>query len=156
MRILFVSLLAATALLGQVQTTQVQPETDRTVTTTDGQRITGRVLNEGNTDLQLREANGRIRLLRKADGGRFKVVTSQTDWPTYNGDNGGNRYSKLTQINKNNVSKMTMQWMFPLGNVNQVENTPLVVDGVMYVSSANQVWALDAGSGRQIWTYRRN
>ena len=156
MRILFVSLLAATALLGQVQTTQVQPETDRTVTTTDGQRITGRVLNEGNTDLQLREANGRIRLLRKADGDRFRVVTSQTDWPTYNGSNGGNRYSTLTQINKNNVSKMTMQWMFPLGNVNQVENTPLVVDGVMYVSSANQVWALDAGSGRQIWTYRRN
>ncbi len=158
MRTLFVSLVAATALLGQdaLQRNQAQPETERTITTTDGQRISGRVVNEGSNDLQLREANGRIRLFRKLDGGRFRVVTSQTDWPTYNGSDGGNRYSTLTQINKNNVAKLSMQWMFPLGNVNQVENTPLVVDGVMYVSSANQVWALDAGTGRQVWTYRRN
>ena len=37
----------------------------------------------------------------------------------------------------------------------QIETTPLVVDGLMYVSSANEVWALDAGNGRQVWHYRR-
>jgi alcohol dehydrogenase (cytochrome c) len=162
MRTLFVSSVLAGAMAGAIwgqdaviPRNQAQPEVDRTFTTTDGQTVSGRVMNEGSIDIQLREASGRIRLLRKADNGRVRVVTSQTDWPTYNGDNGGNRYSTLTQINKNNASKLALQWMFPLGNVNQVENTPLVVDGVMYISSANQVWALDAGTGRQIWTYRR-
>lgn len=153
-----VSVLGAGLALGQdaLQRNQAQPEEQKTYTTTNGQTISGRVLNEGATDVQMRDAQGKIRLLRKENNGRVRVVTSQTDWPTYNGANGGNRYSTLTQINKGNVSKLAMQWMFPLGNVNQVENTPLVVDGVMYISSANQVWALDAGSGRQIWTYRRN
>src|SRR6185436_5170203 len=40
-------------------------------------------------------------------------------------------------------------------NVTYIENTPLVVGGIMYVSSANEVYALDAGSGRQIWRFRR-
>jgi alcohol dehydrogenase (cytochrome c) len=146
MRILFVTLLTASALLAQDA---------RTVTTTDGQTISGTLVNEGSTDLQLREAGGRIRLLRKVDGGRYRLVTSQTDWPTYNGQEGGNRYSTLTQINKNNVAKLAPAWIFPFGPVTQIENTPLVVEGVMYVSSANEVWALDAGTGRQVWHYRR-
>jgi alcohol dehydrogenase (cytochrome c) len=125
------------------------------VTTTDGQTIRGSVMNEGSTDLQLREASGKIRLLRKADNGKYRIVTSQSDWTTYNGVPGGNRYSTLTQISKNNVAKLGPKWVFSLGNVNLVENTPLVVEGVMYVSSANEVWALDAGTGRQIWHYRR-
>jgi alcohol dehydrogenase (cytochrome c) len=45
--------------------------------------------------------------------------------------------------------------MFPLANVSQVENTPVVVEGVMYVSSANECYALDAGSGRMIWHFQR-
>ena len=44
-------------------------------------------------------------MLRKA-GDRYRVVTSQTDWPSYNGDPSGNRYTKLTQINKSNVARM--------------------------------------------------
>jgi alcohol dehydrogenase (cytochrome c) len=149
MRILVLSALGA--LLAQAQ---VQP-VDRSVTTTDGQTISGAMVNEGATDLQLREANGKIRLLRKADNGRYRAVTSQTDWPSYNGVPGGNRYSTLTQINKNNVAKLAPKWTFPFGAVTQIENTPIVVEGVMYVSSANEVWALDAGSGRQIWHFRR-
>ncbi len=151
MRTLFVSItvsfLAAAFLLAQ--------EGERTITTTDGQTLRGVVMNEGSTDLQLREAGGKIRLLRKVDGGRYRMVTSQKDWPTYNGEPGGNRYSTLTQIDKNNVAKLAPAWIFPLGPVTQIENTPLVVEGVMYVSSANEVWALDAGSGRQVWHYRR-
>lgn len=142
-----VCLVAVAVLLAQ--------EGERTITTTDGQTIRGVLMNEGSTDMQLREVGGKIRLLRKADGGRYRVVTSQKDWPTYNGEPGGNRYSTLTQINKNNVAKLAPAWIFPLGPVTQIENTPLVVEGVMYVSSANEVWALDAGSGRQVWHYRR-
>ena len=142
----FVSLLTAAALLAQ---------DERTITTTDGQTIRGALVNEGSTDMQLREADGRIRLLRKVDGGRYRLVTSQRDWPTYNGEPGGNRYSTITQINKNNVAKLAPAWIFPFGAVTQIENTPLVVEGVMYVSSANEVWALDAGTGRQLWRYQR-
>jgi alcohol dehydrogenase (cytochrome c) len=157
MRTLFVFPLLLSALFAQdaLQLNQTQSADDRTVTTTDGQTIRGVLVNEGSIDMQLRQADGRIRLLRKVDGGRYRLVTSQTDWPTYNGQPGGNRYSTLTQINKNNVAKLAPAWMFPIGNVTQVETTPLVVDGIMYLSSANEVWALDAGSGRQVWHYRR-
>ena len=157
MRTLFVSFLFMGVLSAQdaLQRNQAQPENERVVTTTDGQTIRGALVNEGSTDMQLRETGGRIRLLRKVDGGRYRLVTSQTDWPTYNGQPGGNRYSTLTQINKSNVAKLSPAWIFPYGAVSQIENTPLVVEGVMYVSSANEVWALDAGTGRQVWHYRR-
>jgi len=126
----------------------------KTVQTTDGQTISGQVLNEGMTDLQLRSDNKRVLLLRKA-GDRYRVVTSQTDWPTYHGDPSGNRYSKLTQIDKSNVARLAPRWIFPMPNVSQIETTPIVVEGVMYVSSANEVYALDAGTGRTIWHFQR-
>jgi alcohol dehydrogenase (cytochrome c) len=126
----------------------------RTVPTTDGKTLEGQVLSEGMADLQLRTDDGRVRLLRKA-GDLYRLVTSQTDWPTYHGDPSGNRYTKLTQIDKTNVTRLTARWMFPLPNVSTIENTPLVVEGIMYVSSANECYALDAGSGRMIWHYQR-
>ena len=61
-------------------------------------------MSEGMLDLQLRTDDNQLRLLRK-DGDRYRVVTSQTDWPTYNGDPSGNRYTKLTQIDKSNVAR---------------------------------------------------
>ncbi len=126
----------------------------RVVQTTDGQTLEGQVLNEGTLDLQLRTDDKRVRLLRKA-GDRYRLVTSQTDWPTYHGDPSGNRYTKLTQIDKSNVSRLGPKWMFPIPNVSQIENTPVVVEGIMYVTSANECFALDAGSGRTIWHYQR-
>jgi alcohol dehydrogenase (cytochrome c) len=139
----------------QISTAQPPQVVRKSVQTTDGQTLEGQVLNEGMQDLQLRTDDKKIRLLRKADGGRYRVVTSQADWPTYHGDPSGNRYSKLTQIDKNNAGRLTAKWVFPLPNVTTVENTPIVVDGIMYVSSANECWALDAGSGRVVWHYQR-
>src|ERR1700704_4530637 len=75
----------------------------RPIQTTDGKTLQGQVLAEGMTDLQIRGDDRRIHLLRKADGNRYRPVTSQTDWPTYHGDVSGNRYSKLTQIHKKHV-----------------------------------------------------
>ncbi len=140
--------------LTPISRTQAPTVVRRSVQTTDGRTIQGQVIAEGMTDLQLRSGDGRITLLRK-EGGAFRVVTSQTDWPTYNGDAGGNRYSKLTAIDKTNVARLAPKWIFPLPNVSQVENTPLVVEGIMYVSSANECWALDAGTGRLLWHYQR-
>jgi PQQ-dependent dehydrogenase (methanol/ethanol family) len=74
------------------------------------------------------------------------------DWPTYNGNSRGNRYSGMEQINSQNVEKLELRWSYslPFGGL---ETTPLVLDGVMYVSGPNYACALDARSGREIWCH---
>jgi PQQ-dependent dehydrogenase (methanol/ethanol family) len=76
------------------------------------------------------------------------------NWPNYNGTTDGNRNSTLDQINVKNVAKLQLQWAYPV-NFNGLETTPVVVDGVMYVTSNNQVFALSAKTGREIWRYER-
>jgi len=124
------------------------------VQTTEGKTIEGRILGEGFEDLQLRTEDRRVLLLRRA-GARFREVTSGTDWPTYNGDPGGNRYTTLSQINKDNIAHLAMAWMFTVPGAGSLEVTPVVVAGMMYVTGADECFALDAGSGREIWHYKR-
>ena len=119
-----------------------------------GGSLEGLVLNQGSDDLQLLGDDRKIHLLRKS-GDRYRPVTSQADWPTYNGQTSGSRYSPLTQITKGNVARMIPKWIFSVPNAPTLQVTPVVVDGVMYVTSANQCYAVDAGSGRQIWHYSR-
>ncbi|MBM3794797.1 MAG: c-type cytochrome [Acidobacteria bacterium] len=76
------------------------------------------------------------------------------DWASYHGELSGNRFSPLNQITRDNVKDLRLAWVFPV-NHNQLEVTPVVVDGVMYITGPNQVWALDARSGRTIWHYQR-
>ena len=122
--------------------------------TTDGKTLDGEVLNQGFDDLQLRTDDNRVHLLRRA-GDKFREVTSSTDWPGYNGDPGGNRYTTLAQITKANVARLGPKWIFTLPNAARLQVTPVVVGGIMYVSVANECYALDAGTGREIWHYRR-
>src|SRR5438132_978078 len=124
------------------------------LTLANGAPLEGLVLNQGTTDLQLLGNDRQIHLLRKT-GDRYRPVTSQADWPTYNGQMSGSRYTTLTQINKSNVGRLAPKWIFGLPNTPTLQVTPVVVEGVMYVTSANQCYALDAGSGRQIWHYQR-
>src|SRR5258708_4839832 len=77
------------------------------------------------------------------------------EWPTYNGNLGGNRHSPLRQINTGNVTGLAPKWMFPIAASRSLEVTPVVANGVMYVTAANPAWALDARSGRQILHYSR-
>ncbi len=77
-------------------------------------------------------------------------------WPTYDGNQSGNRFSPLTQIDTSNVERMAPKWMFTIpGAPRALEVTPVVVDGVMYVTSVNEAYALDARSGCEIWHYSR-
>ena len=131
-----------------------RPVVHVTVQTIDGKRLEGQVLGEGFEDLQLPTDDKRIHLLRRV-GDLFREVTSETNWPTYNGDPGGNRYTKLTQINKNNVTRLAPKWVFTIASAGRLEVTPVVVDGLMYVTIANQCYALDAGTGREVWHYQR-
>ncbi len=123
---------------------------------TNGQTLSGMVIGESFTDVQMRTDDRQIHLLRRESGGKFREVTSEVNWPSYNGDPGGNRYTALTQIDKSNVKRVAPRWMFTLPDVFPLEGTPVVMDGVMYVTSANECYALDAGSGRQIWHYHRD
>ena len=77
------------------------------------------------------------------------------NWTSYNGDYTGRRYSTLREINPANVHQLRAAWVFHPGNSQNLEVTPVVIRGVMYLTSANDVFALDARSGRQIWHYRR-
>jgi PQQ-dependent dehydrogenase (methanol/ethanol family) len=76
------------------------------------------------------------------------------DWLTYNGNLQSNRFSPLTQINTSNVGQLALKWLFPIEHFG-LETTPIVADGVMYVTGPNQAYALDALSGRVIWRYAR-
>ncbi len=76
------------------------------------------------------------------------------DWPTYHGRLDGNRHSTLDQISAANAGDLSLQWVYSMRSFN-LEMTPVVVDGVMYVTGQNQVSALDARSGREIWRYAR-
>ena len=128
--------------------------TPRTIALAGGGAIDGIVMNEGPADLQLLGSDRKIHLFRRA-GSTFRPVTSQADWPSYNGGTTGSRYSALAQISRSNVARLAPQWVFSLGNTSPLQVTPVVIDGVMYVTTANQCYALDAGSGRQIWHYSR-
>jgi alcohol dehydrogenase (cytochrome c) len=73
------------------------------------------------------------------------------NWLSYNGDFTGRRYSSLSQITAANVAELRAQWVFHSRNSDRMEVTPVVVHGIMFVTSANDTFALDARTGRQIW-----
>ncbi len=93
------------------------------------------------------------------------------DWLTYNGNLSANRYSPLKQIDRTNVKKLKLEWAFSIPLWTQflpdtpyfrenmryfgLETVPLVVDGIMYATGPNQVFALNAATGQQIWQYAR-
>ncbi|HEX4230315.1 MAG TPA: PQQ-binding-like beta-propeller repeat protein [Bryobacteraceae bacterium] len=130
------------------------PEVKRKVTTDTGKILEGEVLNESNDDLELQTPDKSIYLLRRA-GGAFREVTSETDWPNYNGGLRGNRLTKLVQIDKANVSRLAPKWIFTMPGVSYLETTPIVIHGIMYVTSGNICYALDAGNGRTLWHFER-
>ncbi len=78
----------------------------------------------------------------------------QGDWPSYNGTLDGNRNSTLDQINQQNAAQLQMQWVYSI-QFNGLETTPIVVDGVMFITGNNQVYAVSGRTGREIWRYQR-
>lgn len=86
---------------------------------------------------------------------RLLVAPPAQDWPSYNGDYTGQRYSALDQINSDNVHRLRAQWVYHSTNSESLEVTPVVVGGVMYITSANDAFALDARTGRVLWSHTR-
>lgn len=77
------------------------------------------------------------------------------NWTSYNGDYSGRRYSSLREVNSENAARLRAAWVFHPGNSQRLEATPVVVRGVMYVTSANDTFALDARTGRVLWHHQR-
>jgi glucose dehydrogenase len=73
------------------------------------------------------------------------------DWPMYNRDLAGTRFSPLTQINTRNVGRLTQVWSYKLAPAS--EATPIVVNGVLYIPAGNRIVALEPESGKEIWSY---
>jgi len=78
------------------------------------------------------------------------------NWLTYSGNFAGHRFSPLNQITDQNVAKLTPAWVYQSNSLQKFETTPIVVDGVMYITEApSHVTALDTRTGRTLWRYRR-
>jgi alcohol dehydrogenase (cytochrome c) len=74
-------------------------------------------------------------------------------WPQYHGDYSGRRHSTLTQINPENAKQLTLAWAFQTDQRSEIKSSPLLVDGILYFTVPDNVWAVDARSGHRIWQY---
>ena len=83
------------------------------------------------------------------------VEPAMDTWPTYNGDYSGKRFSPLDQINASNVGSLTLAWVFH-PHASTIKSTPLEVNGILYFTVPDNVWAVDARFGREIWHYHRD
>src|SRR5256714_15254156 len=85
----------------------------------------------------------------------LRATDEPHNWMTYSGSYMSQRYSTLNQINLANVKTLEQKWIFQAESLEKFEATPLVVDGIMYVTQApSDAVALDAKTGRVFWTYR--
>jgi alcohol dehydrogenase (cytochrome c) len=88
-----------------------------------------------------------------------RILAADTEpgsWLTYSGNYAGHRYSALRAINRGNVGRLRPAWMYQTNDLNPFEATPIVADGVMYLSEPpSHAAALDLRTGRPIWIFRR-
>src|ERR1044071_1736956 len=89
------------------------------------------------------------------DAAAIQANTSTSkDWPTYGADYGETRYSKLSEITATNIKDLGLVWSYTLESTRGVEATPLVVDGVMYVTASwSVVHAIDVRTGKRLWSF---
>src|SRR5687768_14546623 len=93
--------------------------------------------------------------------GRTPDDTRDADWPVYGGNNAGNRYSSLTQINKDNVKNLQPAWTYDTGENNKpgergmdIQCQPIVIDGIMYGTTPRlKVFAIEAATGKELWKF---
>jgi alcohol dehydrogenase (cytochrome c) len=74
-------------------------------------------------------------------------------WPTYHGDYSGQRHSRLSAITPANVHQLTLAWSFATNQSQQIKGTPILANGVIYVTTPDNIWAIDARTARQLWRY---
>jgi alcohol dehydrogenase (cytochrome c) len=78
---------------------------------------------------------------------------SAESWPSPHGDYSGRRHSALTQITPENVHNLSLAWVFQTNQAMALKSTPLLVDGILYFTVPDDIWAVDARSGHVVWHY---
>jgi alcohol dehydrogenase (cytochrome c) len=144
---------ASAATAPSMGTSGVQPST---IKMSDGRARSGLVLAQSELSAVLLENGPQKFTLLAKDGDvyREKAIAPKADWTHYDGSLTGNRYSPLELINPGNVQRLGAAWVFPFAsNPRAVQSTPVVLDGIMYFTGWNEIYALDATTGRQLWTY---
>ena len=74
-------------------------------------------------------------------------------WPEYHGDYSGRRHSLISQITPQNIRNLSLAWAFQTDQPAAIKSSPLLVDGILYFTVPDNIWAVDARSGHQIWHY---
>jgi len=144
------------------------PPAPVSVTTGDGRELRGIRVSEDTFSLQFVDGLGdtysfdkRTRQVRRFESREVtsdrltKSAAEPQNWFMYWGNYGSTHYSALPQIDTYNVSRLRPEWTVPLNGDSVLEATPVVVDGVMYVTQPGVVVAFDAATGRQLWRYAR-
>ncbi len=75
-------------------------------------------------------------------------------WLTYHGDYNGQRHSKLTQITPQNIENLKQVWRFQTAGNQAIKASPILVDGVLYITTPDNIWAVDARTGQERWHYQ--
>src|ERR1700676_5534379 len=90
-----------------------------------------------------------------AQGGDEQMLLHppRDSWPGYHGDYSGRRHSSLIQITPQNVKNLALSWAFQTQQFASIKSSPLLVDGILYFTVPDNIWAVDARSGHQIWHY---
>src|SRR5437870_7938609 len=91
-------------------------------------------------------------LLAAGISGAHAPVGGDGDWRAFGRDPGAQRYSPLTQITTNNIAALRQAWTFDTASFD-LQGTPLVIDGMMYVAGGSSVFELEPETGRQIWKF---
>jgi quinohemoprotein ethanol dehydrogenase len=101
------------------------------------------------------QSSAAVHKFGQVDEARLAKANQEPDqWFTPGRDRAGSYYSPLSSINSGNVGRLGFAWDYKLGTTRGLEATPVVVDGVMYTTGNwGRVYALDAASGRELWTY---
>jgi len=94
-------------------------------------------------------------LLAQGADQRVLVHPPADAWPGYHGDYSGRRHSSLDQITPQNVGTLGLAWAFQTNQSAPIKSSPLLVDGVLYFTVPDNIWAVDSRSGHQIWHYNQ-
>jgi alcohol dehydrogenase (cytochrome c) len=96
-----------------------------------------------------------MRLLMIAGMNMALAAAQTTDaWLTYHGDYNGQRHSRLAQITPENVGRLERVWLFQTGESQAIKASPILLGGVLYITTPDNLWAVDARTGKERWHYQ--
>jgi len=96
---------------------------------------------------------GSTQVMAQGASDQVLVHPATNSWPGYHGDYSGRRHTSLTQITPENVKNLSLAWAFQTNQPSLIKSSPLLVDGIIYFTVPENIWAVDARSGHQIWHY---